>query len=443
MNFSIILILVACCSYVSYSLGIHGATSSTYLQSPHASLFSKAAPNDAQGVLVTRCLQALKRQETQGHIPRYLLMAIACVESGRVYKNFMYPWPWTINVDGKDYRFNTKNDAIKAVERFRRLGHKSIDVGCMQINLKHHPHAFSSLNDAFDIEKNVHYGARFLKNLYARFRDWKKAIAHYHSASFRGKDYQKKVLSRMEGRVFKTKMNALTKSESIFAFNPSIAPYIIEHTRPTILKTIAFRKKPFKKAVIKNTPPFYLAHIQHKKAPHNSQQKMRRLYKSLRRVQHSQNERVIVSPYITSKGQKSVTQKPLNVPILKTTYLTPKPFVSKKHHAYDRIVDLNPAKKVRVFKASEKKDINHETQLRKTGTVFKIPAEQKIVLEKPAQGFLLASSKNPSLTSKTEENRNLKPRYRIISRHQEFPITLGSIHSQRGDRSFKRFISIH
>lgn len=452
-----------CCSYVSYSLGIHSATYSTSLKSTHASLFSKPALNDAQGILVTKCLQALKRQETQGGIPRYLLMAIACVESGRAYKNFVYPWPWTINVEGKDYRFHTKHDAVKAVERFRRLGHKSIDVGCMQINLKHHPHAFSSLSDAFDIEKNVRYAARFLKNLYARFRDWKKAIAHYHSASFRGKDYQRKVLSRMEGRVFKVKMNAFTQSESIFAFNPSIAPYVIERTRPTMLKTIALRKKPLKKVVIKSAPPAYLLRTQPKKTTNNRQQrKIRRLYTSLKKAQQLQDERVMVPSRVTLKEQQSVAQKALDTHHLKTTALLvskpaarskttplkPKPFISNKQPAYKhpvhaRIIDLNPSKKVRIPDALEKKDISHETKLIKTEKVLKKPDEKKIVLEKPIQQFVPVAPKNPSLAPQKEENKNLKPRYRIISRHQAFPVTLGSINAQKGDRSFKRFISLH
>jgi predicted DNA-binding protein (MmcQ/YjbR family) len=51
----------------------------------------------------------------------------------------------------------------------------------MQINLKHHPNAFENLDQAFDPEANVRYGAFFLKTLYNRCRNWHLAIALYHS----------------------------------------------------------------------------------------------------------------------------------------------------------------------------------------------------------------------------------------------------------------------
>jgi tetratricopeptide (TPR) repeat protein len=55
---------------------------------------------------------------------------------------------------------------IKAVEKFQRTGAKSIDVGIMQINLRHHPHAFRNLEEAFDPQLNIAYGAKFLKQLF-------------------------------------------------------------------------------------------------------------------------------------------------------------------------------------------------------------------------------------------------------------------------------------
>ena len=34
-------------------------------------------------------------------------------------------------------------------------GVRQVDVGCMQINLQSHPHAFASLEDAFDPGSNA------------------------------------------------------------------------------------------------------------------------------------------------------------------------------------------------------------------------------------------------------------------------------------------------
>lgn len=162
------------------------------------------------------CDLHIQEMESMHQIPRHLLNAIAHVESGRTMADkSTIAWPWTINVDGKGYVFDSKQEAISAVKRFQSLGKKSIDIGCMQINLKHHPNAFSSLDVAFDPKHNVSYGARFLVGLKNQMNgDWSKAIAHYHSASpkhhtpYRQKVYQtqrtllKKEYSKKEPHIY-------------------------------------------------------------------------------------------------------------------------------------------------------------------------------------------------------------------------------------------------
>jgi hypothetical protein len=146
-----------------------------------------------------QCLQILEDYENRLRIPKSLLRTLAIVESGRVLekKTMMLPWPWTINVNGKGHVYATQKEAIQAARKFRRQGWTSIDVGCMQINLKHHPHAFCSLEEAFDPMSNIAYGASFLIKLKERFRNWKQAISHYHSATFdRGNAYADKVFNR-------------------------------------------------------------------------------------------------------------------------------------------------------------------------------------------------------------------------------------------------------
>ncbi len=143
---------------------------------------------------VYKSIQKIEKNES---IPMNLLWSIACVESGKSDRHLpIQPWPWTINVNKKGYFFKNKHDCLKAIKRFIKQGHKSIDVGCMQINLKHHPHAFASLEDAFDIHKNITYGAKFLKSLFKKYKNWTTAIAHYHSSHARHHHfYQKKVLN--------------------------------------------------------------------------------------------------------------------------------------------------------------------------------------------------------------------------------------------------------
>ena len=129
------------------------------------------------------CTQYLPRSERQNAIPSQLLAAIASTESGRYHRELglNLPWPWTINVEGKGYFFDTKAEAIKAVQNFQSRGIQSIDVGCMQVNLHHHPEAFANLEQAFDPAYNVAYAAQFLKNNFTQEGSWRKAAADYHS----------------------------------------------------------------------------------------------------------------------------------------------------------------------------------------------------------------------------------------------------------------------
>jgi hypothetical protein len=121
--------------------------------------------------------------EADTKLPARVLTAIALRESGRIDPDTgrVRPWPWTINVEGAGHFYASKEDAISAVQSFQVSGAQSIDVGCMQINLMHHPDAFATLDDAFDPIRNAAYAGSFLKALFASFSDWGTAIAAYHS----------------------------------------------------------------------------------------------------------------------------------------------------------------------------------------------------------------------------------------------------------------------
>lgn len=145
------------------------------------------------------CDDAIAAARTKA-IPATLLPAIARVESGRLdpATNRIRPWPWTINVEGVGSFYDTKDDVIAAVQAFQARGIRSIDVGCMQVNLFHHPKAFPDLATAFDPPANVAYAVRFLSDLYALTRDWSLAAANYHSATQeRGEEYQRRVFGRV------------------------------------------------------------------------------------------------------------------------------------------------------------------------------------------------------------------------------------------------------
>ena len=101
-----------------------------------------------------------------------------------------------MNAEGQGFFYESKAEAVAAVRAMQAQGVRSIDVGCMQINLMYHPDAFPSLETAFDPQANAAYAARFLKELFAQTGDWPKAAAAYHSATPElGADYQRKVMA--------------------------------------------------------------------------------------------------------------------------------------------------------------------------------------------------------------------------------------------------------
>lgn len=140
-------------------------------------------PNAAGSEPGLLCRTAVARVEREAGLPPRLLSAIARVESGRrdPATGAFHPWPWTINAEGRGSFYPSKAAAIAAVRELQAQGVRSIDVGCMQVNLRHHPRAFASLEEAFDPLENARYAARFLAELQAMRGDWMRAAANYHS----------------------------------------------------------------------------------------------------------------------------------------------------------------------------------------------------------------------------------------------------------------------
>ena len=129
------------------------------------------------------CLKEAVRLEKRERIKTNLLSAISLAESGRYFKQ--YPtgvsWPWTVTAEGKGEYFNSKEEALDAVKKLREKGVENIDVGCMQINLKYHPDAFKSVEDALDPAQNMAYAAGFLKRNYLATKSWGEAATRHHS----------------------------------------------------------------------------------------------------------------------------------------------------------------------------------------------------------------------------------------------------------------------
>lgn len=145
------------------------------------------------------CAEAVSTRERAAGIPQFLLSAISFVESGRwdETQQRTVAWPWAVMAEGEGKYFPTKQEAIAAVEDLQTRGVRNIDVGCMQVNLKYHPDAFASLDEAFDPHANAAYAARFLRRLFEETGSWLLAAGRYHSATPElGEPYRMKVLQR-------------------------------------------------------------------------------------------------------------------------------------------------------------------------------------------------------------------------------------------------------
>ena len=131
------------------------------------------------------CSQAITQQERRHAIPQGLLQAIAHAESGRwdAQNGAIVAWPWTVTTGGKGHFLPNRIDAQAFVQALQADGVENIDVGCMQINLKYHPDAFSSITEAFNPHANAAYAASFLRERFAASGSWLQAAGDYHSTT--------------------------------------------------------------------------------------------------------------------------------------------------------------------------------------------------------------------------------------------------------------------
>lgn len=134
-----------------------------------------------------KCSSAFSYFEQKYKLPINSLHSISLQETAKKHTkhDIAIVWPWTVmnNQEGKGYHFSTQQEAIRYVRKQFMIGNNNLDVGCMQINLKHHPEAFSSLSQAFSPRKNINYGAYFLNENFKKLGSIDKAIGRYHSAT--------------------------------------------------------------------------------------------------------------------------------------------------------------------------------------------------------------------------------------------------------------------
>ncbi len=133
-------------------------------------------------------------------VPPFLFFAMIANESNAELNtgNFM-PWPWTLNVRGKSYYFETRQNAYKAL--LQHLNEtESVDIGFGQVNWRYHKSALLNPWRALDPIFNLHCAAKMLREQYEETHDWWIAVGRYHSPSNeqRAQDYRNKVKLKWE-----------------------------------------------------------------------------------------------------------------------------------------------------------------------------------------------------------------------------------------------------
>lgn len=154
--------------------------------SPDASVICESAATDASVVT---------------GVPLSVLRAISLTETGRKANGDFRPWPWTVNMEGKGYWFDTRDEALAFVYKEYKRGARSFDVGCFQINFKWHGEAFTSIEQMFEPRPNGVYAARFLASLYAETGSWSAAAGAYHSRNPQFAEEYRKRFDRIHERV--------------------------------------------------------------------------------------------------------------------------------------------------------------------------------------------------------------------------------------------------
>ena len=116
-------------------------------------------------------------------IPPDIFYAIALQESGRYVEHLgeRRPWPWTLNVAGEGYYFESQAEAWDALRTHVENGDTNIGVGLMQVTWPYNQYALVDIYSALDPATNLRLGAQILTDCYDRLQDWWASVGCYHS----------------------------------------------------------------------------------------------------------------------------------------------------------------------------------------------------------------------------------------------------------------------
>lgn len=135
-------------------------------------------------------------------IPHTVFYAMALTESGKQVElvDDYRPWPWTLNVAGRGYFYDSRVAAWQALTALLERGKRSIDIGLMQVNWRYHHQRLGTAWRALDPYHNLRVGARILQDCYMNERDWWASVGCYHAPADpqRARQYRRRVAARWQ-----------------------------------------------------------------------------------------------------------------------------------------------------------------------------------------------------------------------------------------------------
>jgi len=140
-----------------------------------------AATASPPGSTPALCLDAARAAAARHGIPAGMMHAITLVETRRKVGGLVGPWPWTLNIAGQGYWYDTRAEALAHAEREIAGGRRSVDLGCFQLNTRWHGENFNALDEMLEPALAADYAAQFLGQLFAETGDWMRAAGLYHS----------------------------------------------------------------------------------------------------------------------------------------------------------------------------------------------------------------------------------------------------------------------
>ena len=201
---------------------------------------------DAEIIESKKCIAQFGYYEKRYNLPKDSLYSISLQETQKKHSKFNIGivWPWTVNVEGVGHHFKTKAAAVNFTTSQLNQGKKSIDVGCMQVNLKYHPDAFKSINHAFSPRSNIEYASKLLKEKYYKHKNWNKAIGSYHSES------------TDRGRKYSDNVNKIANNISMHKDNVRKYTYSNKHNNPSPSRQFAEENNRSGNKALKNNPTY-------------------------------------------------------------------------------------------------------------------------------------------------------------------------------------------